>query len=202
MTSGREGIDAAAHIIGEVQRFGLLSAAAVVDRYVEIVNREKVRHPLADVPERLAGGTEGTGRGAAAMLSAGLHALDAAARLVSDVLAPGTETLVLPRARPGADAEASVWVHNRTSSVVASVELRATVLISTEENTIPGDAVTFHPQGAVVLEPCTCREVSVRVSVPEAQPPGLYHGLLTGSGAPDGAVTLSLAVEGDGGSTP
>ena len=202
MTSGRDGIHAAGHIIGEVQRFGLLSAAAVVDRYVEIIDREKVRHPLADVPGRLAGGTDGTGDGAAAMLRAGLHALDAAARLVSDAVAPGTETLVLPPARPGADAEASVWVHNRTSAVVASVELRATVLISDADHTMPAEAVTFQPEGTVVLEPGTCREVGVRVSVPEGQPPGLYRGLLTGSGAPDGAVTLRLAVEGDGGGTP
>ena len=50
VTSGRDGIATwLGHLVGEVQRFGLLSAAAVVDRYVEIVNREKVRHPLADV---------------------------------------------------------------------------------------------------------------------------------------------------------
>ena len=202
MTSGSDGIQAAGRIIGEVQRFGLLSAAAVVDRYVEIVNRETVRHPLADLPQTLAGGVRGTGAGAAAMLRTGLQLLDAAARLPSDTVASGTETLVLPRARPGADAEASVWVHNRTASVVASVELRATVLISAEEHTIPGEAVAFHPQGAVVLEPGTCREVRVRVSVPKGQPPGLYRGLLTGSGAPDGAVILRLAVEGDGGGAP
>ena len=40
-------------------------------------------------------------------------------------------------------------------------------------------------------------EVTVRVSVPEGQPVGLYHGLLVGSGAPDGAIS-SLAVEGRG----
>ena len=39
----------------------------------------------------------------------------------------------------------------------------------------------------------------VRVSVPEGQPLGLYHGLLVGSGAPDGAITLRLAVHGPGG---
>ena len=202
MTSGRDGIQAAGHIIGEVQRFGLLSAAAVVDRYVEILSRETVRDPLADVPQTLAGGTEGAGGGAAAMLRAGVQLLDAAARLPSGAVASGTETLVLPRARPGADAEASVWVHNRTSSVVATVEIRATVLISAEEHTIPGEAVAFRPQGAVVLEPGTCREVTVRVSVPEGQPPGRYRGLLTGSGAPDGAVALRLDVVDDGGGAP
>jgi hypothetical protein len=200
VTSVRDGSEAAGHIIGEVQRFGLLSAAAVVDRYVEIINREKVRHPLAEI-ETLAGDTEGAGGGAAAMLRAGLQALDAAARLVSDAVTSETETLVLPRTRPGGDAEASMWVHNRTSSVVASVELRATVLISDAENTIPGDAVTFHPENAVILEPGTSRAVSARVSVPKNQPPGLYHGLVTGSGAPDGAVTLRLAVEDDGGTS-
>lgn len=133
------------------------------------------------------------------MIRAGLQLLDAAARLPSDAAPPGTEILAMPPARAGADVEASVWVHNRTSSIVATVELRATVLISAEEDVIHGDAVTFRPEGAVVLEPGTSREVSVRMSVPEGQPPGLYRGLLTGSGAPDGAVTLHLAVEDDGG---
>jgi len=81
-------------------------------------------------------------------------------------------------------------------------ELRATVLISTAEQTIPGEVVTFHPEGVVVLEPGTSREVGVRVSVPEGQPPGHYRGLLTGSGAPDGALCLRLAIEGDGAGTP
>ena len=38
------------------------------------------------------------------------------------------------------------------------------------------------------MEPGTSHEVLVRVSVPEGQPAGLYHGLLVGSGAPDGAI--------------
>lgn len=199
MSVGADGAPGARHIIDEVQRFGLLSAASVVDRYVEIINRERVGDPERHAREALSGATEGSVGGAARVLEAGLQALDGAARLVADAVAPGTETLVLPQTEPGSDSEASVWIHNCTSSLVASVELRATVLVSAEEFTIPGDAVTFRPEDAVLVEPGTCREVTVCVSVPEGQHHGLYRGLVVGSGAPDGAITLRLAVERPGG---
>ena len=146
--------------------------------------------PASTCPRGAPRDTQASVGGAARMLEAGLQALDGAARLMSDAVAPSTETLVLPPTEPGLDSEASVWIHNRTSSLVASVELHATILISAEESSIPGDAVTFLPEGVVRVEPGTCREVTVRVSVPEGQPVGLYHGLLVGSGAPDGAITL------------
>jgi hypothetical protein len=199
VTGRSDGAQGARHIIGEVQRFGLLSAASVVDRYVEIVNRESLGDPLRHVREALGGTSEGSVGGAARMLEAGLQALDASARLISDAVAAGTEALVLPPTEPGRASEASVWIHNRTSSLVASVQLHATILVSAEESSIPGDAVRFQPDEAVEVEPGTCREVAVRVSVPDGQPLGLYHGLLVGSGAPDGAITLRLAVQGPGG---
>ena len=199
MTTGRDGTQAAGHIIGEVQRFGYLSAASVVNRYVEIINRERVDDPLRRVSEALAGSTQGSGAAAAGLLEAGLGALDTAARMISDAVGDRSETLVLPPTGPGLDSEASVWIHNRTSSLVASVELHPTMLISDEEYSVPADAVTFHPDEVVVLEPGTSRDVTVRVTVPVGQPSGLYHGLLAGSGAPDGAISLRLAVQGPGG---
>ena len=129
------------------------------------------------------------------MLEAWLHALGAAAPLIADVFSPRTETLVLPPTEPGLDSEASLWVHNRTSSLVASVELHATILVSPEEFTVPAEAHAFLPEPVVLVEPGTCREMRVRVSVPPEQPPGQYHGLLVGSGAPDGAIALLLVVE-------
>ena len=199
MTGRTDGARGARHIIGEVQRFGLLSAASVVDRYAEIISRESLGDPLRHAREALGGTSERSVGGAAGMVEAGLRALDASARLISDAVAAGTEPLVLPPAEPGGASEASVWIHNRTSSLVASVQLHATILVSAEESSIPGDAVRSLPEEAVMVEPGTCREVTVRVSVPEGQPLGLYHGLLVGSGAPDGAITLRLAVEGPGG---
>ena len=199
MTGRSDGARGAGHIIGEVQRFGLLSAASVVDRYVEIIKRESLGDPLRHAREALGGTSEGSLGGAARMLEAGLQALDTSARLISDAVAAGIEPLVLPPTEPGLTSEASVWIHNRTSSLVSSVQLHATVLVSAEESSIPGDAVRCRPEEAVLVEPGTCREVMVRVSVPEGQPLGLYHGLLVGSGAPDGAITLRLAVHGPGG---
>jgi hypothetical protein len=202
VTGGSDGARSARHIIGEVQRFGLLSAATVVDRYVDIINRERMGDPLHHAGEAIARATEGSVGGPARMLEAGLQALDTSARLMSQAFAAGTETLVLPQTEPGRESEAPVWIHNRTSSLVASVQLHATMLLSAQESSIPGEAVSFRPQDAVVVEPGTSREVMVRVSVPEAQPVGLYHGLLVGSGAPDGAITLRLAVQGPGGASP
>ena len=48
------------------------------------------------------------------------------------------------------------------------------------------------------MEPGASHDVLVRVSVPEGQPAGLYHGLLVGSGAPDGAVSLLVEVQASG----
>ena len=198
MTSRPDGAAAARHLIGEVQRFGILSASSVVDRYVEIINRQSLDGPRRRAPEALVGFTQGSGAGAARILEAGLRALDGAAGVLSDAVADRSETLVLPPTEPGLDSEASVWIHNRTTSLVASVALHPTMLICDEEFSIPGDAVTFHPEGLVVVEAGTCREVTVRISVPKGQPDGSYHGLLVGSGAPDGAITLRLTVRGQG----
>jgi hypothetical protein len=198
VTRGPDGAVGARHIVGEVQRFGLLSAASVVERYVEIVNRERAGDPLRSAREALASTTEWSGDGLARMLEAGLQALDGAARLVSSASSRGTETLVLPPTEQGRDTEASLWIHNSTSSLVASVELHATLLVSPEESSISGRAVTFLPGEAVVVEPGTSHEVLVRVRVPEGQPVGLYHGLLVGSGAPDGAISLLLEVQASG----
>lgn len=198
MTGRPQGALGARHIVGEVQRFGLLSAASVVERYVEIVNHERADDPLRSAREALASTTEWSGDGLARMLEAGLQALDGAARLVSSASSRGTETLVLPPTEPGRATEASLWIHNCTSSLVASVELHATLLVSPEEDSISGRAVTFVPGKAVVVEPGTSHEVLVRVSVPEGQPAGLYHGLLVGSGAPDGAISLLVEVQASG----
>lgn len=198
MTRGPDGAFGARHIVGEVQRFGLLSAASVVERYVEIVNRERGGDPLRSAREALASTSEWSGDGLARMLEAGLQALDGAARLVSSASSRGTETLVLPPTEPGRDTRAPLWVHNRTSSLVASVELQATLLVSPDESSISGRAVTFVPGEAVVVEPGASHEVLVRVNVPEGQPAGLYHGLLVGSGAPDGAISLLVEVRASG----
>ena len=188
----------ARHIVGEVQRFGLLSAASVVERYVEIIGRERAGDPFRSAREVLSTTTAWSGDGLARMVEAGLQALDGAARLASNATSRGTETLVLPRTEPGLDSEASLWIHNRTSALVASVELHATLLVSPEESSISGTAVTFVPGEAVLVEPGASQEVVVRVSVPEGQPVGLYHGLVVGSGAPDGAISLLLEVQASG----
>jgi hypothetical protein len=198
VTGWQDAAQGASHVVSEVQRFGLLSAAAVVDRYIEIVNRGMVGDPFRHVREAVDITATGPVDGAARMLEAWLQALDTAARLIPEAIAPGTEILVLPRTEPGHACEASMWIHNRTTSLVASVELHSTILVSPEALTIPVDTVTFLPQATVVVEPGTCREVTVRVRVPQGQPPGQYHGLVLGSAAPDGAISLLLEVEGAG----
>ena len=178
--------------------FRASSAASVVERYAEIVNRERAGDPLRSAREALASTTEWSGDGLARMLEAGLQAIDGAARLVSSASSRGTETLVLPTTEPGRDTEASLWIHNRTSSLVASVELHATLLVSPEESQHLGACGHLRPGGGGSRgaggEPRGAGAGEraggpARRAVPRS--PG-------GFGAPDGAVSLLVEVQASG----
>jgi hypothetical protein len=81
--AGEDGGQGAQHLIGDVQRFGLLSAAAVVDRYTEIINR--VTRDASFRLEPLPADERGTGwmvDSAARLAEAYLSLVDTTARLI------------------------------------------------------------------------------------------------------------------------
>jgi hypothetical protein len=202
MTTHRsaEGGHRVRHLIEDVQRFGLFSAATVVDRYTAMVDRAIVDDRIASPPSSWDGLDPGTMVDRAARLGeAYLRFLEATAVIASRAgrgePRPEMETLVMPPARPAGSSETSLWIHNPTSATSTGMEVAATALISSKQETIPAEAVWISPQ-RVDLDPSTSREIRLRVDVPPDQPAGLYFGLVLISEVPGEPVSLLLKVEG------
>jgi hypothetical protein len=192
----------AQHLIGDVQRFGLLSAAAVVDRYTEIIDRAtrddsfRLAPPSAD--ER---GTDWMVEGASRIVEACLTLLDSTAMLIAnraipDTAKPEIERLVMPVVRSGFSSETSVWVHNSTSSSATGIDLHLTSLTASNGVSIPVAAVSLSPERLHVVDAGTSLEVRLRVDVPADQPAGHYHGLVLISVTPLELLALHLEVDG------
>jgi hypothetical protein len=198
LSAGHAGAHGARHLIGDVQRFGLLSAAAVVDRYTKIVDRAVRADALASAPQLPDARADAwMVDSAARMAEACLRLLDGAAALIParpQTTAAEVERLVLSPTGSGFSSETALWVHNPTSSPVSAVNLHMTSLISSNGVSIPALAATFSPHRLDMVETGTAREVRLRVDVPADQPPGLYHGLVLSSAAPSGPITVRLDV--------
>jgi hypothetical protein len=178
-------------LVGEVQRFGLFSAAAVVDRYVALVDRAIAHDGLA--PAR-----SGSGRPvdtAGQMAEAWLRLLGTTSALLRREVPrePAAATLVLPTAGPGQLAEASFWLHNTTSSPAPGVVLQVTGLVSSGGHAIAADAVELSP-ARVDLPAGTSHEVRLRVRVPVGQPAGCYLGMVLTPAAPSEPMVVRLEV--------
>jgi hypothetical protein len=190
----------ARHLVGDVQRFGLFSAATVVDRYTAMVDRAMIDDRVASVPSSVDGLDPGAlVDRAARMAEAYLRLLDTTALIASRAgrgeARPEMETIILPPARPASSSETSLWVHNPTSAGSRGIEVAATGLISSEGVTIPARAVRTSPQRVDQLVPSTSQELRLRVDVPRDQPGGLYFGLVLIADAPDDPISLLLKVE-------
>jgi hypothetical protein len=202
VTPAQTGGHRAQHLIGDVQRFGLLSAAAVVDRYTEIIDRA-----TRDASFRLAPlaaderGADWMVESAARIAEACLSLVDATAALMGNTAmrntaVPEMERVVLPSTRSGFSSDTSLWVHNPTLSSATAIDLHMTSLISSGGVSIPFASVSFSPERLDVVDPGTAREVRLRVDVPAGQPAGHYHGLVLISAAPVEPIALHLDVDG------
>ena len=189
-----------AHLVGEVQRFGFLSAASVVKRYTEIVDRAIAGAGLPE-SDPVARGPAGDALldVASRLAEAGLTSLETMTALLDDSLRPdpgrgARETVVLPPAAGGSTSVAALWLHNATDASVRRVELHATALTSSSGAVIPAAALTLSPSNVDVLAANSHRQVTVQVTVPPGQAPGHYHGVVVLSAAPDEAMALLLEV--------
>jgi hypothetical protein len=202
VTPRQAGGHGAQHLIVDVQRFGLLSAAAVVDRYTEIIDRAtrdaSLRLPPLPADEPGAGWMVDS---AARIAEACLSLVDTTAALFAsraklDAVLPEMERLALPPTSSGFSSETSLWVHNPTPSSAGAIDFHMTSLISSNGRSIPVAAVSFSPKRLDVVDARTAREVRLRVDVPAGQPAGHYHGLVLISAAPFEPIGLHLDVEG------
>ena len=202
MTTDRSAKEAlrARHLVGDVQRFGLFSAASVVDRYNAMVDRAMVDDGIASMPSSVDGLDPGALVDRAARLAeAYLRLLETTAVIASRAgrgqARTEMETIILPPATPASSSETSLWVHNPTSAASTGIEISVTGFISPNGATIPAPVVRTTPRSVDHLDPSTSREVRLRVDIPQDQPAGMYFGLALISDSPDDAISLLLKVE-------
>jgi hypothetical protein len=205
VTAQPEASPRAPDLVGLVQSFGLFSAAAVVDRYAQIVDRVISRDALTPPRPRSDDGADGRlVDGALRAAEVWTRLLDVTTTLVLDAARPDAtiETFVLPPAAPGRTSEASLWLHNTTPSPVPDLALRGTGLSSSSGRGIPVDAVSLLPDRVRLLAAGTSVQVRLRVLVPAGQPPGRYHGLVMLSATASEPVALRLDVHAPGAMGP
>jgi hypothetical protein len=182
--------DTARRLVEDVQRLGLNSASAVVDRYAVAVEQALGLDPGADVTAPPDPGA--LVDAAARMAQAYLGLLDGLAG-IADRRRPPTgdlEAIHLPTTLPGASSPVSVWVHNGTVEPVET-PVRLGPLVSAEGTALPSGAAVAEPTSVTV--PAGGRaEVVLRVDVPADQPPGRYVGLVLSPGVRPLALHLDV----------
>lgn len=182
-------------LIGDVQRFGFLSAATVIDRYTGMVDRAiAAGHgaPGVSLPDDNGALVDRAAR----LAEAYLRVVDATAALATGPGEDGlsVERITLPASRPASRAETSIWVHNPTREAASCLHLEVTELVSSAGVSIPARAVSLSPPMIDRLHPSASREVRLRVDVPGGQSPGFYHGLVLISAAPDEPIGIRLEI--------
>lgn len=181
----------------EVQRFGLLSAAAVVDRYRHLVDRSI---EAVDVEETMPGGLESADSSwlidRASRLAGGyLRFLESAISAVgSRSDRGGVERVALSPSPSGALAEGSLWLHNPTDAATSRMQLTATSLVDARGTEIGVEAISFDPPAAGPVAPGGMAQIRVRVVVPAGAGPGRYFGLVHVAGS-DVPLVLDLEVK-------
>lgn len=201
MTGGRDGLSAAFRLVGDVQRFGFLSAARVVDRYIEMVDRALGTNRPA-TPDSARPVDDALLDGLVRAASTGVSVLESLESFVSTVLdsagrAAGedAEAAVAPPAVPaGTMTEASFWLHNPGHEALTDVDLRVSPLMSGTGVTIPHAAVAVWPRRVATVPGGGREEVHLRVAVPSGQPRGKYHGLLLSSATPGEPLGVRVEV--------
>ncbi len=205
MTTAPEADRGPGGLAADVQRFGLLSAAAVVSRYAAIVDRAvPTGAPPMEAPGRAEVGPDWLVDGVPRLAEAALRLLDRATALaveVSTASSPAApEYAELPPVSPGACTHVSVWLHNPTPAVAVE-RLHATCLVSGTGAVLPAEAVSCDLADGVQVAPGGSCEVGIRVTVPAHQPAGRYHGLVVGSVARE-PIRVALQVTGGGVEAP
>jgi hypothetical protein len=188
-------------LAGDVQRFGLLSAATVVDRYVDAVDRTMRGTPSARPPGRpdtRAGADAELAASVAGLAQAYADAVAGAARVVTPSTRPDDGSGVsLGAARPGGSAQTSLWLHNPTGGALVGALASTSTLLAAGGAVLDAAAMTLDPAVLPPVPPGGTAELRVRVQVPLGQAPGTYHGLVLVSAAPEQPLPIRVQVVSD-----
>lgn len=200
MTGSSAADPGARDLIGDVQRFGLLSATSVVDRYVGLVDR------AVGGARPGAGQTPSSDASDAQLVESATRAVDAYVRVLEQVSAlvgegssadrepGGPERVALPPTSPGTPSETQLWIHNPTSTPTATTEVTHTALSCATGSVVPVEGISISPSTMGPLAAGTSRRLRLRVDVPRDQAYGRYHGLVLISTAPAEPLAISLDI--------
>jgi hypothetical protein len=166
----------AGRLIDQVQRFGLASASAVIDRYTAVAEAALGTDPLR--PPSL--GSEPFSE-AAAQAGEAYLALLAGAAALADRTGQRPEHIDLPPVAAGSSAHRAVFLHNGTGHPIAQACVRIGPFLSAA-SMMPAEVATIQP-AAVPLTPGASAELRLQVGVPAAQPPGDYFAIALVTGA-------------------
>jgi hypothetical protein len=182
--------DTLRRLLDDVQRLGLATASAVIDRFSSMVR------PLAPSGATRAGGVGGAP--GPPLWPVARH-WGFVAPGVGPAAQPGIETVVLSPVAAGGLAGGTAWLHNTTGAAAGRLALRCTDLVGPGAALLPGGEVALAPAEVPEIGPGESVAVSIEVAVPTGQPPGTYRGLVVMSDPPGGAVALHLLVFEDAG---
>jgi hypothetical protein len=183
-----------AEIATQVSRFGLMSAATIVDRYVIAARRALDGTARPGMPSSAAAGSpsrlaELAGSAAAPILDTYLDLVD----WFSSIDPETASAVELPPASTGSSSLGTVWVHNDTTTSVGPLRVVVSDFIEAGGGHIDATVVVLTPRQLDSLAAHSAAQVDVEVRVARDQPSGTYHGLLLVSGS-DQPLPLRLQV--------
>jgi hypothetical protein len=216
----RERFDPAEGLRGmaDAQRRGLETAAAIVERMLEL-SRQSTRAPFPfHLPAEPVDGQNGEGADTAPDRGREVRRLRADAervlelwgesmRVLFDVAADAAEAgvagqdgagdrLLLGPVPPGAPAVGRAWLHVLDGPPGPPARLRATAFTAHDGAAIEAGAASFEPPMLDSFALRSSQEVLVTIEVPEATAPGLYHGHILASDLPEVSLAVSVQVAG------
>ena len=201
--------------MADVQRAGLETAAAVVERMLEL-GRQSARAPFPlHLPAEAVGGENGDRDDAAREGDREARRLRADAerllelwgesmRVLLDVVADAAEAGVdgaadrrsLGPVSPGARATGRAWLHVLDGPPAQPARLTATPFSAHDGAAIDAQAVSFEPPLLETFALRSSQEISLTVQVPEGSEPGVYHGHVLATGLPEVALAVRIEVTG------
>lgn len=216
----REPFDALAGLraMADVQRAGLETAAAVVERMLEL-GRQTARAPFPlHLPAEGVSGMNGDADDAAREPGREARRLRADAerllelwgesmRVLLDVVADGAEVgvdgaggaadrLSLGPVSPGAQATGRAWLHVLDGPPAQPARLTATPFSAHDGAAIDAQAAGFEPPLLETFALRSSQEIKMTVRVPEGSEPGVYHGHVLATGLPEVALAVRIEVTG------
>lgn len=191
--------DGVRQLARDVQRFGLLSATSVVERYVELVDTSVVGAPLGGGAPAQQPADPFSGGDSRALVDsvtriaeACLGLLDAASRAaVASSSEPG---LVLDPVTPGGTTQAWLYVHNPRVEPTGDLVVSHGALVAAEGVSLGAASVSCSPSRLAPISPHGSARVLVQVDVPPDQPSGTYHGFVLVSVAPGEPISVKVRV--------